>query len=1219
MKRILMIVLMFAASSVLAQEFRGTLTGRVTDPSGAVVPGADVIVTNTDTGVQVKVKSNATGEYTAPFLLPGTYSVAVTATGFRNYEHSNITLQTSQKVQEDVHLLLGSATENVVVTTATPLVDTTTAAVGQILSAEEIEDLPSNGRSPLGFAKTELGVVPKAKNSVVQTRPFDNSAASDFSLGGGNSQSNEYLLNGVSNMQDSSRVPGFSPNVDSVDAVRTDIFQSDASYGDTSGGTVNITTKAGTNAFHGTLSEYNQFSAINAPQRWFVKPGTVTPATRQNQYGATLGGPVFIPKVLNLRNKLFFFYAFERFVDSVPNASTTTVPTDAERSGDFSALLPLGCSTNGGYNASTGLCTNGTASTYQLYDPYSSVLNSGKVTRTRLPFNKIPQINPVSQALLQFYPHANLPGTSDGQLNFFSNVPTRDDYNSHAGRLDWSINDSNKLFFETHRSEYAKTQSNIFQNISTGTNTYNVYNGGILDYVHIFNPTTTIDIRGSITRAYANAGLSSQGFDPTSVGFPSYLTSAATTLVMPRIAFSESANAFAGLSTNAGNSSAFTTYQIFSALTKVVGHHTIKIGPDLRLEKYAKLSPGNPTGSFSFGSTYVNGGVNVPTAVTIPFGSSFASFLYGVPTSGSQTTATPSLYNAAYFAGFVQDDWRVHPSLTLNLGLRLEHETPINESHNYAVVGFDPSVSNSATAGAIAAYGSIYNSTRIPELPTASFRPTGGIMYADSDRRNEYNTAPLYVSPRFGFSFAPAMFNGKTVFRGGIGIFVNPFNDYNTPQTYGYTATTSYTLSATAYTTPPLTLANPFPASVAPLLKPTGSALGLNTNLGAGVQFRGPDLHVPYAERWNFDIQQQLTRNLVMDIGYVGAHQVHLSYSNFVSATPILPYMSRSRRADPNNPALIDTAHPCGQTPTQNLSCTITNPFKGLPNMTGTYSTASTLTKYQMLQAYPEFSGVTQGLVSGASATFNELIARLHLRSQNGLTFNANYEYSRNLIAQQLNAGETHLQYGESTSDYPHHFSFTGSYELPFGRNRQFFSHGNLVDALIGGFQVNAIYQFLSGTPIQWGSPGNNGAFDFATGSNGFNQDFKLQPRNYTHAFNTSAFYTGTGVGYQNCLKGTGVCDPTDTGQPNTATYNYRTVPIYFFRSDFTNNLDASVIKNFHFGERFRLEYRFEAFNVLNHTQFAAPNVSPSNSAFGTINGISSVNRTLQQGLRLSF
>ncbi len=1153
-------------------------------------------------------KSDRSGEYTTPFLLPGPYEITATAEGFEGYKHTNIVLQTSQKLQEDVHLQVGSASENVVVTTETPLVDASTASVGQVLTAEEIEDLPDNGRSPLGLAKTELGVVPKAKNSVTQTRPFDNSATSDFSLGGGNSQSNEYLLNGVPNNQDSSRVPGFSPNLDSVDAVRTDIFQSDASFGDTSGGTVNITTKAGTNRLHGTVSEFNQFSAINAPLRWFAAANYKTPVTRQNQYGATLGGPVIIPKLFNGRDKLFFFYSYERFKDTVPNAITTTVPTDAERGGDFSALLALG-------------------STYQLYDPYSGVNTGGKITRTPLANNKIDpsKINPVAKAYLQFFPEPNLPGANDGENNYFSNIPTADDYNSHQGRLDININNNNKIFFETHRSEYFRIQSNIFSNIATGTSTYNVYSGGILDYIHTFSASTTLDVRGSLTRAYGNTTLPSQGFDATTLGFPNYINTNATERILPRITFSEASGTTAiggaqgsnsgGLSTTAGTVSAFDTFQIFAALTHVQAHHTLKIGPDLRLEKYAKLTPGSPSGAFTFNSIYVNGG---SSGVAIPFGGSFASFLYGVPTSGTQTIATPAMYNAKYFAGFIQDDWRALPSLTLNLGLRVEHETPINESHNLAVAGFDPTLTNSVTAGAIAAYSAGYSATKEGELPVASFNPKGGVVYATPDHRSEYNTASAYISPRLGFAFAPTSLHGKTVLRGGFGVFVNPFNDYNTPQSYGYSATTSFTLTTANYTTPPLTLSDPFVSSVDPILQPTGNALGINTNLGAGVQFRGPNLHVPYAERYSLDVQQQLTKNLVMDIGYLGAHQVHLSYSNAISSTPLLPYLSRSHRADPAA-SYVAATNPCGVTPTQNLQCSVPNPFKGLPNETGTYATAANITKYNLLQAYPQYSAVTQALVPGSSATFNQLIARLHLRTQFGLTFNANYEYSRNLIASQLNPGETTLSYQESTSDYPQHFSFTGSYKLPFGQNQRFFSHGHLVDAIIGGFQINSIYQFLSGTPIQWGGVGNS-SFDFATGSNGFNQNFQLQPRNITRAFNVDAFYRGTGTGYSACITPkTGVtCDATDTGQAS-GTYNYRTAPLYFLRSDFTNNVDASIIKNFHFSERVRLEYRFEAFNLLNHTQFGAPSVALTSSAFGTINSIQSINRTLQQGLRVQF
>ena len=1192
MKRYLAFSALFAASLLSAQEFRATLSGRVVDPSGAVIPGARVVVKNTNTGVKVETKSDKTGNYTAPFLLPGKYSVSATAAGFDTYIHDNISLQTGAKVEEDLTLKIGSDTQEVHVSSDNTLIESGTATLGQVLTAEEIEDLPDNGRSPLGLAKTEEGVVPKAKNSVSQTRPFDNSATSDFSIGGGNSQSNEYLLNGVPNEQDSSRVPGFSPQLDAVDAVRVDVFESDASYGDTSGGTVNITTKAGTNKYHGTVSEFNQFSHINAPQRWFVQN---TPITRQNQYGATLGGPVWVPKIFNGRDHLFFFYSFEKFKGTSPNPVTTSVPTVAERNGDFSALLNIG-------------------STYQLYDPYTGIANGTRVSRTPLAGNVInpARINPVAKAYLQFIPLPNLAGANDGQNNYFSNVATSDDYNSHSGRLDWSISDRNKLFFETHRSEYYRNLGNIFNNISTGTNTYNVYSGGVIDYIHTFGPTMTLDTRLSLTRAYSNTTLASQGFDATSLGFPTYINSNATERILPRIIFTEPKGSvgFAGLSTTAGTLSAYDTFQYFSALSKVIGHHTVKIGPDFRLAKYAKLTPGSPSGAFTFDSSYMTSG-NSGTA-PIPYGASFASFLFGLPSSGTQNVASPALYNNWYFSAFLQDDWRVLPSLTLNLGLRLEHETPIVESGNRAVVGFDPNAVNSATAGALAAYAASYSAAKLPELPVSAFKPTGGVIYAGDGHRNEYNTAPVYLSPRFGFSFAPAAFHGKTVLRGGFGIFVNPFNDYNTPQSYGYTQTTALVATTNNFASPAATLSDPFPATN-PIQQPTGSALGVNTNLGSNVVVRGPNLQVPYAERWSLDVQHQISKNLMFDIGYIGAHQVHLSYSNATSSVPLVPYLSRSHRADP---AFVysQATNPCGVTATQNLQCSVPNPFLGLPNVTGNLASATTISKATLLQANPVYSSLTQQLVSGASSTFNQLIVRLHLRAQNGLTFNANYEYSRNLTTGQLVPGGP-LAYGESTSDYPHHFSFTGVYQLPFGRGRKFLNHGGIVDALIGGFQVNSIYQFLSGTPIQWGN------VDFANGSAGYQSDFQRNPRNFTRAFNTDVFYKGTGSTGSGCYKvpvlPASCTDPTDTGQPSAS--NYRTFPQYFLRSDFTNNLDASIIKAFHIGERIKMEYRFEAFNVLNHTQFGSPNVGPTSSAFGTVITISSINRTLQQGLRIVF
>ncbi|HTD96094.1 MAG TPA: TonB-dependent receptor [Edaphobacter sp.] len=1182
MKRFgLALTLLLVSAAGFGQEFRATISGHIVDASGAVVPKAKVTVANTETGTKVETLSNGSGDYTAPFLLPGKYKVTATADGFSTAVRDGITVQTGDKLGIDISLAVGSMTQQVVVTADSALIQTETATSGQVLTSEEIENLPDNGRSPLGLAKSMYGVVAKQKNSVVQARPFDNSAASDYSLGGGNSQSNEYLLNGVPNMQDSSRLPGFSPLQDSVNEVRVDIFESDASYGDTSGGTVNLVTKAGTNAFHGSVNEFNQFSAINAPNRWFSN-GSKQLATRQNQYGGTIGGPVRIPKVFDGRDKLFFFYAYEAFKGSTPNPQTTTVPTAAERAGDFSALLGLGTPVTG--TRCKGVTTS--YNSYQLFDPAKATADPqcpGQVIRQPIAGNVLQpsQLNGVAKGYLQYFPAPTQAGTADGQNNFYSNIPTTNNYNSHSGRLDYSLNDNNKIFFEVHRSEYISTSNNIFSNIATGSRSYTVYQGGLFDYVHTFSSSTTMDTRLSLTRSYKNSSLPSEGFDATSIGFPGYINSNAS-MALPRVQFTENGStnppAYSTLSTQPGTLAAFDTIQLFSALTKVIGKHTIKIGPDIRQNKNNTYSPQYSSGNFGFSNTFVSAGTTLAGPI---FGGSFASFLLGIPASGSYNIVPALTYNNWYFSGFAQDDWKVTRHLTFNMGLRLESETSINESHDRAVVGFDPNATNSVTTAAIAAYAK----SPIPELPVASFQPTGGLTFASSSKRYEYATAPAYVSPRFGFAYAPELFNDKLAIRGGFGLYVNPFNDYYTPQNYGYSSSTNLVATNNTFLTPAASLSDPFPATN-PILQPTGSSMGVNTFLGQNITIRPANVQVPYSERWNLDVQFQLSKNTMIDVGYIGNHQVHLSYSNCLSCAPLLPFLSRQ----PGRDATVQN----------NLSGSVANPFKGLPNITGTLATASTISKYVLLQAYPQFgtgsaqNGVTQQLVPGQSATYNALLFRFQKRSSNGLTLNVNYTYSHNLLSQQLNPGGP-LTYQENASDFPNHLSVTGVYRLPFGRGGKYFASVHpLVDAFIGGFTVNTIYQYLSGAPISWGN------FPIFANGTSYDNSVKISPRQYFGVLDTKKF------------------DVQANDQPST-TYNYRTFPLFYGRQDATNNLDASILKDFRAGERVRIQYRFEAFNVLNHTSFGTPNVSPTSSAFGTITSYTSVPRVLQQGLRVVF
>ena len=1181
MKRIVFpaFLILCLAVAAFGQEFRATISGRVTDTTGAVVPGTQINVTNLDTGVKTPTTVNADGQYTIPFLQPGKYSVSATQAGFQSYTRSGITLQSGDKIAIDISLQVGAATTQVNVSADATLLQTQSSTAGQVLTPEEVENLPANGRSPLGLAKTEYAVVPKQKNSVVQARPFDNSAASDFSVGGGASQSNEYLLNGIPNMQNSSRLPGFSPLQDAVSEIRVDAFQADASYGDTSNGTINLITKSGGNRFHGTLSEFNQFSAINAPVRWFQPVGTKQPATHQNQYGGTIGGPIWIPKVVNGRDKLFFFYAYEAFKGAQPNPTTTTVPTAAERNGDFSALF-----------AAKG-------PSYQLYNPYNAKIvqitpNKPTVVRQPIPNNVLAnaglKINPIAQAYLQYFPLPNVPGNVDGSANYSTVAPQIFDYNSHQGRIDYSINDSNKLFFETHRSEYVNTTGQVFPNIATGARSYTVHQGGVVDFVHTFSPKYTLDTRVGLTRTYSNSTLLNSGFDPTSLGFPGYLNQTGSPQSMPVITFTDPG--LQSISANPGAQTAFDTIALFSALTAAEGKHTLKLGIDFRQNKNNVINVGNSSnlivngqnvtsgatsGSFGFGTNWLSQG---PSFAAPPFGGSYASFLLGLPTTGSFNINPKATYNSWYFAGFIQDDWRVARNLTVNAGLRFESETSINESNNKAS-WFDPTAANTAGPFAAAAYAK----NPIPELPASAFAANGGLAFASSSgRRVEYFTPAVYVSPRIGLAYTPEAFKQKLVVHAGYGLLYSPFNDYYTPQNYGFSSTIAYAPTNDGYLTPATNLSNPFPASN-PIVQPTGSSLGANTYLGQSISIRAPQVKGPYVQRWTLDFQYQLTPNTMFQVGYIGAHGVNSSYTNLLSAVGQLPFLSRLPGFD------RDTQN--------NLVSTLANPFKGAPGETGTLATADTLTKFTMLQTLPQYSSVSQQLVSGGSLLFHELAVRIQKRTSHGLTINFNYQWSHNITTSQLNNGGA-LFYGGNASDFPTHVSLAGTYLLPFGKNQHFFGSTNpVVNALIGGFTINGIYTYLSGAMLQWGGPGGNGAPYFANGTQ-YDSRLKIRPRNYNAALDTSLF----------ALAG---LQPTQ--------YNLRTFPLFYGRQDGTNILNASILKDFSFGERVKLQYRFEAYNALNRNEFGAPNVTPNSSSLGKINSTVGLPRVLQQGLRLVF
>ena len=1228
MKRIALLFLLFVAVPAFTQEYRATLTGRVTDSTGAVIPNAAITVSNDATGAVSKTVSSQDGYYTVPFLPPGTYRIDVSVTGFKPYVHSGVELLTQQTITENISMAVGATTETVTVTTGAPLIDTATSSTGQVLTEEEVSDLPSNGRSPLGFGRDAYGAIPKMKHATAQGLPFQNSTVDDFSLGGGLSSSNELLLNGVPNMEDSSRTAGFSPFLDAVNTIRVDEFNANASTGDTSGGTVDITTKSGTNQFHGSLADFYQDSVLGAAKPFL---NTAVTKTHFNNFGATIGGPFWIPKVLNGRNKLFFFYAYEGYIGAQPPTQVVgDVPTCAERGQNAPASNSLFCADNPvgtpDYPDFSALLTYNTA--YQLYDPFSSTgSGTSAFARNPIPNNQFANainaaggtgiaLDPIARTMLAYVPAPNATATAkgDGENNYTASEPNPVNYGSHQGRVDYNISDSNKIFGEAHRSKYLTSGSDYFHTAASGTITDVTLFGGLVDDVQTFNPTLSLDTRLGISRYSSLNSEKSAGFNPTSLGFPGYLAQNSTALALPVIKFTDATSPLS-IGSTPGTIEIQDTIQFFDMLTKVYGHHTFKAGVDVRQQKESTLTPGSADGTFTFGlgsgGSTSSGSTSNPIAknnTSLPaalFGGAFALFDMGIPTSGSEGIAIPYQFNNWYQAYFFQDDWKAAPNLTISAGIRFEHETPVVESGNRMVIGWNPSATNAITSAAASAYATDYAATvgtaGNAYLPS-SISPTGGAVYASSSNRSAYSTAILYVSPRFGVSWAPEALHEKTVFRFGIGIYNNPFSDYDFGQSYGFTASSTLNQYGTSLTTTqlPYTLIDdPFPTTADPvanpILQPTGSGYGINQNLGNSMTFYSP-VKVPYTERISFDIQHQFAQNWMLEAGYILAHGVHLSYSNAISSIPLLPYLSTSPYYNAAATlGLSSNSAPYG----------VVNPFKGLgapyTNGTSLFTTTTRLTGSQALQSYPEYSSVTEALVPGNSSEFDALNIRLQKRMANGLDINANFTFSKLLDGSQNNAGGP-LNYQENSSDFPFKLNIAAIYQLPFGRGQIWLNKSRLLDEGIGGWEFTTIYGFLSGAPISWGNAVYQG--------NGSWSDFHNNPHLYSKSvpsFNIASIFNTVTNG-----------STTYTAMAPNA-YNYRTFPQNLLRQDHENNFDMAMMKSFHIYESALIQARFDGFNVFNHPQFSAANVSPSSTAFGEVTGVQNTARQLQGGLHLIF
>jgi hypothetical protein len=586
-----------------AQEFRATVTGVVTDAQGSVVPSATISLTQVDTKAVFHTVSGPSGLYTLPLLPPAVYALTVEAAGFDKYERVGVELTSNQHAVIDVKLQVGNITETVTVSGAAPLLEAASATIGQPIDATLLNELPQIGRSSMAVARYAMGV---QGGSYTLARPFDSGSSVGFTMGGGQSGDNELLLDGgtdmASNANSSGRRSTYQPPVEAVLETKIETFQADASYGDSGGGTVNVITKSGTNGLHGTMSWFNQNSATAANNFFSNSQGIAKINNKYNQWALTAGGPLIVPKVFNGKNKLFWYYAYEGVKHTIQQPTYQTIPTIAERTGDFSSLLKLG-------------------SNYQIYDPASAVAVGVRRQRSPFPGNIIPAnlISPIAKNYFAYYPAPNYPGLADGENNFFTPMPRHDDYFGMLGRIDYNISDSTKLWgriYNDQRTEFIRDRFGdpvhpgaTGVGIATGERRPRDVEGAILDLVHTFNPTTVLDTRLNWTRMWDAEFRPSLGLDFSQMGFPKNLVTSSQNVVMPVIAFSDPTFGIGGTGANPGGGfvDTYDAFQWFTTLSKTVGSHSLKAGYDVRRVQFDLLNYLYASGLYTFGTNWTNG------------------------------------------------------------------------------------------------------------------------------------------------------------------------------------------------------------------------------------------------------------------------------------------------------------------------------------------------------------------------------------------------------------------------------------------------------------------------------------------------------------------------------------------------------------------------------------------------------------------------------------
>jgi len=1142
----LLLVLGAFVVAAYGQTYQGGLRGAVRDATAAVVPGVEMTLTNEETGTMRTTVTNNDGEYAFANVLPGTYTLAAVRTGYKKHESKGLRIGTQEFITLDLQLEVGQTTEQVTVTGEAPVLENSNASVSSMLDKKTLDTLPTAGRNPFFLSITTPNVIPTGDPQFVRQQDQTNSSL--LSLGGGPRRGNNYLIEGVA-ITDMRNRAVIIPSIEAVDEVKVQVSTYDAEIGRTGGGIFNTTFKSGSNEWHGSALYQNRpawgqgllfFTKQDKEQKERAGLPFVKPDSYFHLYGGSFGGPVF-------KNRTFFFATTEGYKTLTSRSEALILPTALERTGDFSQ------------------------SGITIFDPLKVV---GGV-RQPFPGNKIPteRISPVARNLMKF-----LPLPTSGR-NLPANASLIDRANQFTVKADHKVTD-----------KYTLTGSLAYYNSREPDSVYfggpaDPGGGALFRTVHVvainniiaLSSNTVLSFRYGFTRFTDNDVP--ETFDPATLGFSPGFVSAIPYKKFPQVSVQgyDQTRFPSMFGDRDPQDTTYYGHNVNASLSTLFGRHTLKFGGDFRIIGMRLFARGQPSGFFSFTRAFTQG--PDPNTAAANAGDAIASLLLGFPASGNIPVATPNDFYINYYGGYVQDDLRLKPNLTLNVGLRYEFEQGLQERDDQITVGFS-------------------RDQAFPvQVPLPDGRKlVGGLLYAGvgGNPTHQGDPSKRKFAPRVGFAWS---LSNKTILRGGYGIFwapaQYPFPSENSMGTRGFTAVTTYFASADNGLTPAGRLDDPFPNGVE---KPVGSKLGLQTGAGGDVHFIDQFGKSAYVQQYSVDLQREMAREIAVTVGYVGSRSIHLGVGGTVDSTVNL------NQLDPKFLSLGSA-----------LQEKVTNPFFG-NSAFGALSTSSTIARGQLLRPYPQFGNVLAHRVSAASARYNAFVVKAVRRIHNGWGMNINYTYSRmsdsqfgesNFFANRgggaLNNYDLGREFARSLLDTPHRLNITGTVELPFGKGKRWLDTGGVVNVLLGGWAVTGIGSYQSGFPISISQASNN------SGLFGSNQRPNLVPgvdpktsgsdeERLNSWINPAAYSPAAAFTFGNTPR----TDPR-------------------VRAPMKRNWDIAFQKTQRLSERKALMARAEIINIFDNPNFRGPATGFGLSTFGKITSVGGFPRMLQLTFRFTF